>query len=98
MKALTNHPFSLSSILHDKIGPNLKSQYTDVNECKRNLLDALLACNQVFSSSVWPKSANKTHRAAGGAVVLLLDISCFRFEWERVCGEKKGGKRISRVP
>ena len=98
MKALKNHHFSLSSFLRDKIGPNLKYQYTDVNECKRNLLvlDALLACNQVFSSSVWPKSANKTHRAADGAVVLSLDMSCFRFEWEweGVCDEKIGGKRF----
>ena len=75
MKALKNHPFSLSSFLYDKVGPNLKSQYTDVNECKRNLLAyyALLACiNQVFSSSGWPKSANKTHHATDGAVVVVL--------------------------
>ena len=94
MKALKNHPFSLSSFLQDKIGPNLKSQYTYVNECKRNLLDALLACNQVFPSSVWPKSANKTHRAADGAVVLSLDMSCFRFQWEGFVVKKTRGKRF----
>ena len=87
MKALKIRPFSLPSFIRDKIGSNLRFRYTDINEYKRNLLDALYW--HVIKCFPARFGQNRPTRP----IMTLTELWCYRL----ICRASNSGGRGSAV-